>query len=63
MCSDQIMLKLMVLAHYELHTLIKQPTVRNMHKALVMQFTLGTFPIILLMTVVYWAYKNTFYLY
>lgn len=57
------MLKLMVLAHCELHTLIKQPTVRNMHKALVMQFTLGTFPIILLMMVVYWAYKNTFYFY
>jgi len=37
--------------------------VRNMHKALVMQFTLGTFPIILVMMTAYWAYGNAVNLY
>ncbi|CAM6040597.1 unnamed protein product [Sphagnum compactum] len=42
----------------EMQAVVRQPTVRNTHKALVMQFTLGTFPIILVMMVAYWAYGN-----
>ncbi|KAH8946658.1 hypothetical protein BDL97_12G107900 [Sphagnum fallax] len=43
----------------EMQAVVRQPAVRNMHKALVMQFTLGTFPIILVMMTAYWAYGNT----
>ncbi|CAK9862401.1 unnamed protein product [Sphagnum jensenii] len=42
----------------EMQAVVRQPAVRNMHKALVMQFTLGTFPIILVMMTAYWAYGN-----
>ncbi len=53
------MLDLVVFVHWELQAVVRQPAVRNMHKALVMQFTLGTFPIILVMMTAYWAYGNT----
>ncbi|CAK9200368.1 unnamed protein product [Sphagnum jensenii] len=42
----------------EMQAVVRQPAVRNMHKALVMQFTLGNFPIILVMMAAYWAYGN-----
>ncbi len=56
MCNQ--MLELVLFAHFELQAVVRQPTVRNTHKALVMQFTLGTCPIILVMMVAYWAYGN-----
>jgi hypothetical protein len=37
---------------------IRQPTTTNIYKALGMQFTLGTFPFLLLTFVGYWAYGN-----
>jgi hypothetical protein len=37
---------------------IRQPTTTNIYKALGMQFTLGTFPFLLLSFVGYWAYGN-----
>ena len=37
---------------------LKPPTTRNIRKALGLQFTVGTFPILLLTFVGYWAYGN-----
>lgn len=37
---------------------VRQPAKRNMYKALGLQFTVGTVPIVLLSFVGYWAYGN-----
>ncbi|KAG0566231.1 hypothetical protein KC19_7G047800 [Ceratodon purpureus] len=42
----------------EMQATVKQPTTRNIRKALGLQFTVGTFPILLLTFVGYWAYGN-----
>jgi hypothetical protein len=42
-----------------LQATIRQPTTTNIYKALGMQFTVGTFPFLVLTFVGYWAYGNT----
>jgi nitrate reductase NapE component len=41
-----------------LQATVKQPSTRNIRKALGLQFTVGTFPILVLTFVGYWAYGN-----
>jgi hypothetical protein len=43
----------------EMQATIRQPTTTNIYKALGMQFTVGTFPFLVLTFVGYWAYGNT----
>jgi hypothetical protein len=43
----------------EMQATIRQPTRTNIYKALGMQFTVGTFPFLVLTFVGYWAYGNT----
>ncbi|XP_073386039.1 proline transporter 3-like [Physcomitrium patens] len=42
----------------EMQATVKEPSVRNMKKALDLQFTVGTLPILMLTFVGYWAYGN-----
>lgn len=42
----------------EMQATVKQPSTRNIRKALGLQFTVGTFPILVLTFVGYWAYGN-----
>ncbi|KAG0607311.1 hypothetical protein M758_8G018700 [Ceratodon purpureus] len=42
----------------EMQATVKEPSIRNTKKALILQFTVGTFPIVLLTFVGYWAYGN-----
>jgi len=42
----------------EMQSTIRQPTTTNIYKALGMQFTVGTFPFLVLTFVGYWAYGN-----
>jgi hypothetical protein len=44
---------------FALQATIRQPTTTNIYKALGMQFTVGTFPFLVLTFVGYWAYGNT----
>lgn len=43
----------------EMQATVKEPSIRNMKKGLGLQFTVGTFPILMLTFVGYWAYGNT----
>ena len=42
-----------------LQATIRQPSTTNMYKALGFQFTVGTFPILMVTFIGYWAYGNT----
>ncbi len=42
---------------------IKSPTVKNINKALLLQFTVGTIPFFVITMVGYWAYGNLVYPY
>jgi len=41
-----------------LQAAVKPPTVQNIYKSLVMQYTLGAIPVVVLTFVGYWAYGN-----